>query len=178
VRFDPKTLHIVATVPARGINGVTADGYVWVAGGDPNTGQYDGVITKIDPHTGKALSVIRTPATDSFPFFTPSAGILWLKGATDPFLIRIDMSTGKTSKVMINHFDEATAFGDTIPVAALGSLWLRTTGATVSRLNAHTGRLTATYPADPGGGGGYVAVGAGSLWVANFNGDTVWRDKI
>lgn len=178
VRFDPRTARPIATLPVSGINGLFAGGYLWLAGGDADAGIYNGVLTKVDPRTGKVVDRIRTPRTESFPFFTTAGRTLWFKGATDPFLVRVDISTGKATKVLIPHDRPLDSFGDAIPFAAMGSLWVRTSNGTVSRLDARTGQVTKTYPADQIGAGGYVAVGDGSLWVANFDTDTLWRDKL
>ena len=39
-------------------------------------------------------------------------------------------------------------------------------------------KVIGTYPADGLAGGGFITVGMGSLWVANFATDTVWRDRV
>jgi outer membrane protein assembly factor BamB len=178
LRIDPSNLRAVTRLPVAGIQGAVANGYLWLAGGSLDTGQYNGVIKMVSMRTGRLVGRIRTRRTVSYPFFTRAANVLWMKGATDSFLIAIDMPTGRASTVAVNNIHPAYSFGDEIPVAAMGSLWVRTADDTVSRLDARTGHIQATYPADPAGAGGYVAVDAGSLWVANFGSDTIWRDRI
>jgi DNA-binding beta-propeller fold protein YncE len=60
----------------------------------------------------------------------------------------------------------------------MGDLWIRLSSAAVSRFDPSTGKVTARYPGDPPANGGYADVYDGSLWVSNFDTDTVWRDKI
>jgi hypothetical protein len=38
--------------------------------------------------------------------------------------------------------------------------------------------VVATYPADPQAQGGYETIAYGSLWVMNYNDDTVWRVRL
>ena len=178
IRFDANTLRTVATIPTWGVDGAIANGYLWIAGGDPDTASCNDVITKIDPNTGKILARLHTPDTGTSMFMAAVRGILWLKGAIDDFLVRVDTTTGRASRVAIAHFGFLPAFNDDPPVADGSSLWLRTASETVTRLNGYSGHPEQAYPADSSAGGGYVAVGSGSLWIANFSTDTIWRDKI
>ncbi len=53
---------------------------------------------------------------------------------------------------------------------------MRTSGKTVTRIDPATGTVVGSYPATGGGGG--LAIAYGSLWVANANADTTWREPI
>ena len=53
------------------------------------------------------------------------------------------------------------------------SLWMRTNDRTVARISPTSGKVVARYPAAGGGGG--VAFGFRSIWVANFAENRVWR---
>jgi streptogramin lyase len=178
VLFNPVTLRVVRTLPLTSLNGIIAHGYLWLAGGNADDGTYNGVITKVDIRTGKVVGRIHTPAINSSPFFASAPGALWFKGAVDGFMYRIDTTKNRVSRIVIPHYQMPVDYEDAFPTFAKGSMWVRSANGTVSRLNAHTGRLQRTYPADATGAGGYVAVGDGSLWIANFSSDTVWRDKI
>ena len=57
--------------------------------------------------------------------------------------------------------------------AADGAIWLRTSDDSIARIDTRTREVVATYPAS--GGGGDMALAFGSLWVANFADDTLWR---
>ena len=57
-------------------------------------------------------------------------------------------------------------------------LWLRVDTSHVLRLDERTGKQTGEFPADLNANGGTLALGFGSLWVANFDTDSVWRVEI
>ena len=73
---------------------------------------------------------------------------------------------------------ELTDFYDDPVVYGLGSLWVRSASRLVLRLNPKTGAVIGHYPADPLANGGWPAAAYGSLWMANFDTDAVWRVRV
>jgi streptogramin lyase len=95
-----------------------------------------------------------------------------------PDLLKIDPASGRVRTYMIPGYRPLTQLYGIAPVEGLGSLWMRIGDGIVVQVAPTNGKVLATYPADPAGGGGDVAVAYGSLWVANFGTDTVWRVQI
>jgi YVTN family beta-propeller protein len=178
LEVDPTTLRTKLAIAAPGDEGVIGGGYVWNADENVDTNAYSGVISKVDPATGAVLAQLHTPTTDLGMGMVYDDGLLWLKGPADKFLVRVDTSTGESTEVMLAGFAQMTDFGDDTPVIASGSLWVRTASGVVSRLSPSTGEPSATFPGDPNAQGGEIAVGFGSLWMSNFDSDTVWRVRI
>lgn len=177
LKIDPSTYRTVATYPVAATEGVVGDGRLWVAGELGSDGEYHGVIDEIDPATGAVVATIHTPTTSQAMMMGYVDGVLWLHGSADPFLVRVDTSTGDSTQVALTS-DHPSYFEENPPVVGMGSLWLRLSPSTVARLDPRTGTQLGVYPADPAGGGGYPAAGLGSLWVANALRDTVWRDAV
>ena len=88
-------------------------------------------------------------------------------------LYRIDEKTNTAMRVPRIHVGDFPEYGNIDIVAANGSLFMRSSGTQVIRINPKTAAVTARYPATGGGGG--IAVADGSLWVTNFISDTTWR---
>ena len=180
LRVDPTTLRTLSTIPAgHGLDSVvTGAGYVWVADAERVTGDPD-VISKIDPDTGRVIATVSGPDPGRGPALLFAFGSLWLKGIDDNRLIKIDPASGKvTTYAIAGWAGGLNSFYDIVPTDGLGSLWMRIANAVVVRVDPTDGSVLARYPADPVSGGGYVAVAFGSLWVANFGTDTVWRVRI
>jgi streptogramin lyase len=180
VRIDPASLNPMATTDVGGNTdqAVYGAGFIWLADIDGNTGKYGGTITKIDPATGHVVATFSTPDPGTDAWLTFAFGSLWLNGDDGPDLLKIDPKTGNVTTYQIPGYVGMTQIFETELTEGLGSLWMRMSDGTVGRVDPTNGRLLATYPADPAGGGGEAAVGFGSLWVANFGTDTVWRIRI
>ncbi len=134
-------------------------------------------LDQLDPATGKLLGsvVLPLPPDDSL-YLMETGGGLWLEGYQTGDIVRVDAATHKVTSYTVPGYSHPTGYYDTPLAAALGSLWMRTSDRAVARLDPKTGSELATYPADTGGGA--VAVAFGSLWVANFDHDTVWRERL
>jgi streptogramin lyase len=170
-----KTVHIAN---GGGYGAVSGGGRLWLADINPTDGNYGGHIVGIDPVTGRVLVAMTTPQVGTTPWFTYAYGYLWLKGIDDGRLLRVAPATRAMRMFILAGFSHLSQFGDVFIDAAMGSLWMRTSDGTVSRVDPGTGEVIATYPADPAGGGGYPLVAFGSLWITNFGSDTVWRVRI
>jgi streptogramin lyase len=174
-RYDPTTYKPTGTVQVAGTTAVASGQYLWVADTDANI-SYHNHLTEVDMTTGAIVKRITTLAIGNGGSMDLVNGIMWMKGAYDDNLLRVDTATGVSTKVVIPHFSTQTDFGDDSITDGMGSIWLKSSDTTISRLDATTGALQATYPTD--GSGGYVVVGFGSVWSTNFDDDTVWRDRV
>jgi DNA-binding beta-propeller fold protein YncE len=151
------------------------DGYVWNVNGD------DGTLDKIDPKTNKVIARVRFVPPNSYGYLFFFAGRVWLSSgvaaAPTTWLANYDPKTRKTHTLRVRG-KQLSQFGDQLATMGLGSLWIRTSNGIVSRIDPQTGGVLGSYPADADGGGGFLAVGHGALWIANFASDTIWRDRI
>ena len=171
-RIDPVTLKPTLTSPARRPYGyLEVGGTLWAM--DASVAQLD----QLDPATGELLGsvVLPLPEDDSLYFMATDGGI-WVEGYQTGDIVRVDVATHDVKSYTVPGYSHPTGYYDTPLTAALGSLWMRTSDWSVARLDPGTGLVTATYPADTGGGA--VTVAFGSLWVANFDNDTIWRERL
>lgn len=183
-RIDPANYRTIASIkvaPAGFV--ISGGGFIWVPEGkiprSPGP-SFTGTIFKVDPNTNQVVATLHTISSNSDyePQFTFAFGAIWMKDAFDGKLVRIDPETGSASIFTLRARLPFTGYYDVNVVADSTSLWLRTATGVVSRVDAKTGRLLGTYPADKYGGGGQIALGFGSLWIVNFSLGTVWRDQI
>lgn len=175
LRIDPTTLKTTSTMSAgQGDDSIVAGAsFLWL------TDSTSSGISKADPVSGRVVATISSPNAGRYAWLTFAFGSLWLKGADNPDLHRIDPASGKATTYTIAGWTGGlTQLYEIFPAEGLGSLWLRIANGSVVRVDPTDGRVVATFPADPAGGGGWVAVAFGSLWVANFGSDTVWRVRI
>ena len=177
-RLDPTTYKVLASINAPGEEGVVGGGYVWVADSDPDSGIYNGTIFKVDPQTNQIAATLHTPETylDVYMDYDEASGSIWLKGDNDHWLTALNTTTGVSRKIALAPYSALTDFDDDPPTSGLGSIWVRTADDMVSRIDPQSGVITARFPAT--GNGGWLVVGFGSLWVANFDTDTVWRVQV
>jgi streptogramin lyase len=180
-RIDPTTYKVQARIHTGSVNGsiTFGAGLVWAAPADQLTGEWDGTLDGIDPATNKIVKryALKSPGGYSFTIF--AYGHLWIQAALSYNLLRVDPATGHVRSFKIGGTLPGNSDNfDVFPIPALGSIWLRPTNGKVFRVNVRTGRVIGTFPADPHGGGGYVAIGFGSLWVVNYDSATVWRDRL
>jgi streptogramin lyase len=155
---------------------LASGGFIWLV--EIAGAHLGGTFAKIDPATGAVVSRLTVPDPGAFTYVTADFDHLWLKSSDNDKLVRVDPTSGEVTKFAIPGFVALPEFYDIWPAAGLGSLWLRMSPGLVARVDPNDGKVIGTYPADAAGGGGYPAVGFGSLWVANFATDTIWRDRI
>lgn len=178
IRVDPATLKPTATlsIPSALFAGDAKS--MWCAETDFNA-NYTGYLDQVDPATNRIVRRIHPGGTvGSGPYIAYAAGHLWLMGNDDPHLLSISTTTGRAVSFKLPGWLGLSAFYDEQIAVGAGSLWIRIANPTVARINPRTGRITRTYPADSGGEGGSPLIAFGSLWVANFSSDTVWRGGI
>jgi len=177
--LDPITLRVTATVKVANTMITFGGGKIFTANPSPVTGEWSGsTISEIDPNTHRVLRTFTTPDPGTYASMIYGFGRIWLKGSDNNKLIAIDLSTGRATTYVIASWSALDQLYGMDTTTDLGSLWIRTSDGTVSRIDPSTAKVLATYPADPSGGGGDIVVDHDSLWIANFGTDTVWRDRI
>jgi hypothetical protein len=166
-RIDPKTNVVLKTFQLSGGSGLSPGGYaddsLWVGGQD--------AVQRIDSATN-TLTVIPLPGAKTQP--APNQGYAqgwsmaftdgkaWIGNPAGIYEIDVTTNTATLLPIPIGNFPQT---GNIDTVAGLGSVWARTAGNQVTRI-------------DPATGGGGIAVGYGSLWVVNGGLDSVWREPI
>jgi streptogramin lyase len=180
-RIDPTTYTVTGSVRVpTGWPLVEGDGVLWVIDSNPlpGSGEYSGLISGIDPASMKVVRTLQVPVAGLSPWVAFAFGAIWLKPLNNNILLKIDPSTGKTNIIDVPNFEPLNQFGDMSIAADSSNIWMRISSKAVAQIDPNSGRVLRVYPADPYGGGGFVALGFGSLWVANFGMDSVWRDRI
>ena len=177
--LDPVTFRVIATVKIANSMISAGEGKIFIANPSPVTGAWgDAIISEIDPSTHTVMRSLTTPDPGCYASMIFVFGRVWLKGCDSNRLIAIDPATNRTSVYPLAGWSALDQLYGEDLTTGLGSLWVRTANGVVSRLDPANGKLLATYPADPAAGGGDIVVDHGSLWIANFGTDTVWRDRI
>jgi len=172
--YDPRTLQVVGPTTAIG----PYDSYVNAPGAVWGISSPTGSISRLDPTTHALVERLTIPGSDPDEALHAAVldGAIWIKGYESGALVRMDLTTHRFSIYQVPGYAQTDGYYDLALTAALGSLWFRISDTTVVRFDPTLGKVTATYPA--GRGGGAVAVDFGSLWVANFDLDSVWREPI
>jgi streptogramin lyase len=102
-----------------------------------------------------------------------AAGKVWIPNGAGLFELDPTTENALLLPIPIESFSQ---LGDVAIVADRDSVYLRTSDTQVVQIDANTGKVTAQFPAAGGGGG--IAVAAGSLWVVNAEDGTVWREPL
>jgi YVTN family beta-propeller protein len=167
--IDPESGRVVSSVPVGTRPGPVTfgAGSVWVGNIDDRT------VTRIDAGSRRALRHIpldnRTPSGLAFGF-----GAVWVAHGRRGQLSQIDPQFDQVSPPIEVG---GTAFGSPNGVVAVdedeGSVWAVFGDSTLARIEPATGRVAESTRAGalPAG----IAVGSGSIWVANFGDSTVTR---
>jgi YVTN family beta-propeller protein len=160
------------------------EGGVWWSG--------DGFVSRIDPSTGKVIKVTRISPVGAAGFEAESGialgeGGLWAIGSAD--IVRVDPATNEiVTKIPIAQNSVGPAPNPTALAVGEGAVWVANRVSTfssstlhkpsvrrgiVARIDPSTNAVVATIPvgADPFA----IAVGHGSVWVANRRGFTISR---
>jgi YVTN family beta-propeller protein len=163
---------------------VLLPGAAWTAGA--------GFVSRLDS-SGKLVRSIRVSPIGAAGFESESGialgeGALWVIGSAD--IVRIDPSTGEiVARIPIAQNPTGAAPNPTALAVGEGAVWVASRAltftstyiksqvpirrGTVSRIDPRTNAVVATIPvgADPFG----IAVGEGSVWVANRRGFSISR---
>lgn len=184
-RLDPRSGVVLARInsgipPGTGSSGdgcgpLGVDyGSVWVYS--------DTAVSRIDPRTNKLTRIIPLPGGKAGGdylggylfggFATFAGGKVWLTNPAGVYEIDPTTNTATRLPIRIKPF----SLGNEPEITSgAGSVWFRTNDHTIARINPATGNLIATYP---GHGGAGLAYAFGSLWLANGDLDTTWREPI
>jgi Protein kinase domain len=167
-RVDPVSLRITRTVtlpnPGRG-EGLLSAGFPQLAVGDGAVWAIDpdGTVARIDPRSGRVVA--RVPAQAQ----TVAAGREGVWTLADNRVARIDPATNRLGKSI------PIGASRTVGLAVgAGSVWVTADGdGELWRIEPGPHPFARTI--DVGPGAGYVAYGAGAVWVGNFIAETISR---
>ena len=166
-RVDPATGSVVAHVAVgeTSYQAIATPGAIWVSNRDGHS------LTRVDPATNQPTLTLPLPGVDPGGMVY-AGGSLWVgddtSGATS--LLRLDLRTNKVTRVAAGRRPAyLTAVGDSVWVSDQED-------GTVSRLDARTGRVTATVPAGSSPVNLNPRPGAKpEIWVPDDAGDQVTR---
>jgi DNA-binding beta-propeller fold protein YncE len=175
VRVDPRTGHVLARIRKLGIDPrrtfIVAGarfGSLWVYS--------DVAVARISTATNQVTNVIALPGARPSGAGLDGGGATFADGATwfaNPAgVFRVDPKSN-TARLVDVRFTPFSEYWLMSIDSAGTSVWTRTGDRRIARIDTATGRVADTYPAAGGGGG--IAYGFGSLWVANFASNSVWR---
>jgi streptogramin lyase len=163
VAVDPHTMRVVRRIRVgpRPTGLCARRRALWVGFGRTAT-----AIARVNPKTARIERVpvgVRAPS-----WFAAGTRDLWIQ-AGDHVLVRVDLSTRRVRA--------RVSFGRTLAQGAVGPdglLWVPDKEQSlVYRLDPATGRVVDSFDA---GAGAFFAIRAnGSMWVASYAGDDVWR---
>ena len=165
--IDPRTNHVVATVPTGASPGPIAfgAGSLWVANVDDMT------ISRIDPVTLRALATLTLGGTPTG--LAADAQGIWVvqanRGSSSVSVDRIDPLFDSVGPV--RRLAEAVPGAPGAVSALGGTVWVAPSSGSLSRLDARTGRVLQQLA--PAAGLAAIAVGDGDVWVAGGEGGDV-----
>ncbi len=169
-RFDEASLEQVAEIDIGSLGDYVAYGFgsVWVSS------VKDGVVSRIDPASNEVTAVIPVgpPGITGSGVLAVGSDRVWVTSLGDGSVYQIDPDTDAARQVNLGA-RPASGFFEMYIVVTDDGVWVRPRDDTVIQVDSNSGSLIASYPAGRGGGG--MAVGFGSLWVANFSDGTLWR---
>ncbi|HJQ42574.1 MAG TPA: hypothetical protein VJ831_05790, partial [Jatrophihabitantaceae bacterium] len=158
--------------------GAYGDGFLWVIVVAGETETFGGVVVKLDPRTGRSMHTYHVPDPGGWADIQFLDHAIWLKGDDSGRLVELDTRSGATHVYDLPGWQSLTGlYGQNIALGE-GDLWIRINSGRVLRVSPKTGSVIRAYPASRSAAGGWEAIAFGSLWIANFEDDTVWRDRI
>ncbi len=166
LRIDPTANEIEERTqpgPTGCLGSVTAGaGFLWYTCGDNS-------LAKIDPVTSEVVARIEMPGEASTPSF--GSGSIWVPLSSDGTIQRVDPETG----TIVGSLAGGGIRAENVAVGT-GELWVRTSATELTRVAIDTGEELQSYqlPPAPIPGGG-ITLGFGSVWVVNFEDESVWR---
>ena len=166
VVVDPSRNRIVGVVPVghtpRGV--AVGRDYVWVAN------SADGTISQIGKKSLKTVQTIGLgeQATD----LVESAGSVWVATGIDDTLVQLDAHSGGIHERLHLSSRDQTASAHAVTAGA-GAIWVAS-GAELLKIDPKSGSVIARRHGCCFGGVNDVAVGGGSVWIADV-GEVVFR---
>ena len=164
-RIDPTTGVVAASVPVGPLPWVpvAAFGAIWVP-------SIDGTVTRVDIATNEASTVELSTEETSLQL-TEADGAVWAVDGVSGKIWRIEPD-GAVAASSIRPTPPSSFFDINLAVGN-GHLFMRSGDEAVWEIDPQTDEMVATHTAT--GAGGHVAIGYGSLWVAGFDDQVVWR---
>jgi streptogramin lyase len=187
-RFDPRSGVRLASIPTGLDDGIVTGytfetlaaagaGAVWIVDQTAKS------VIRIDAATNKAVDVILLPGAASRHSSTQgyatgnamafAGGKLWCGNPAGVY--EIDPATNRATLLPIK-IGTLGAWGVIGVTGWHNRVFVRTSGNTVTEIDARSDRVVRNYPAT--NGGGEPAVGYGSLWIPNAGSDTTWREPL
>jgi YVTN family beta-propeller protein len=163
-RIDATTNQVTGTysVPitsgSEGSFAVT-DGGVWVVTSDGGTNS--GTLTRVDPTSGQVVADVRV-ADDSHGI-AAQGGYVWVTSYSGNSVTQVDaQSNAVINTISVDPGPRFIAGGE-------NGVWALSQGTgTVAHIDPSSGTVLAEINANTPGGGGDIAAGEGSVWVATF----------
>ena len=161
-RIDPATNKVVAEIyVARGSYTVAfGEGAIWVTSTEEN------VVSRVDPETNLVKETIKVGKGPRFLAVGEHA--VWTFNQIDGNVSRIDP---KTNKVVATIDVGLPGEGGDI-AAGEGSVWVTSFGFPITRIDPATNKVVQQFV---GKGGDALRVGLGSVWLSNYEAQTVRR---
>ena len=151
----------------------------WVLNVDEaGSGYIESGIVRIDSRTNRALGTIHIPDPGYNPNIVAAYGAMWVKGADNAVLVRVDVRTLEVTTYKLPGYEVPTDGGDDSPVAGAGSIWMRLNADWIARIAPDTGKMIGRVPSDGLDTGATIQFAFGSLWIASFDGGFLRRDRI
>jgi YVTN family beta-propeller protein len=158
-RIDLKTGKVTATFPLPVPD--SEGGIAFGAGSAWMVTDKRGTLVRIDPADNKTVAEIRIPPGSFNVNFGESA--IWATSTTENILTRVDPATNLiVETISVGKKPRFFAVGD-------GAVWVLNQGdGSVSKVDVKTNKVAQTIQAGTPGDGGYIALGAGSVWITVF----------
>jgi len=167
LRIERDTGSTTARIPLGPLPSMplVAFGAVWVATGEG--------IRRVDARSGRARTVT-LGETDTDLLLARAGGAVWVANGLDGVIWRVSPQ-GRATRTSLK-VRPPSLFYDIGLAAGRGHLFLRSGDTQVWEVDPRTERVVRRHHVT--GAGGHVAVGFGSLWVANSGDDSVWRVRL
>jgi virginiamycin B lyase len=161
-RIDPATNKVAAEIYVAPGSYMAAfgEGAVWITSTAKN------LVSRVNPDTNLVTDTI--PVGKAPRFLAIGEGAVWTLNQGDGSVTRIDF---KTNKVVATIEVGVPGEGGDI-AAGEGSVWVTSFGFPISRIDPASNKVVQQFV---GKGGDALRVGLGSVWLSNYEAQTVWR---
>jgi virginiamycin B lyase len=170
-RINPRTNEVVSTISIghEGTGVAVGEDAVWVAAPD------DDLVVRVDARTERVVAKVDGIPAPNFLVFE-GGGVWALSGlrsdrtSGDGGVARIDPATNEVvARVEID--ERGGQAGDL--VAGMGAVWARTQFTLLAKIDPTTNEIAERVVDQKGLGG--ISTGFGSVWIADFAFNRVWR---
>jgi YVTN family beta-propeller protein len=167
--IDPQTNRVAAEIPvgARPDAIAFGAGSLWVANLDEQT------VSRIDPRSQQRLGSISFPDTPTGIAVTD--GAVWAAGAnaTSPSVTVHKIDPQFDHRTSITSLGNVEYGGSGSVATARDAVWVAPSAGLLTKLDPRTGHVMKTI--DPRSGVTAIAIGAGAVWIADADGNSVTR---